>query len=240
MRLLRRAAIPFGLAVLWACASTSVNPAPGKGTITGRLRLVPREGVTAGHAPDGPYASLRFRDVKLVDYDHPGFAVVYLEDRPAPAGSVRVAIRASAVGPRFDPPHVALGAAGAVLVANESDRPHAISCPSMNLLRRLDPGRTEEIARPPAGAHDCFLLGATASREILFVSPGPFSVVSGTGDFAIRDVTPGPATVAAWHPRFPSAARAIDVAPDRTIRIDFALRVDAPGPAAAGASDAAP
>jgi hypothetical protein len=229
-----------GLAALWACATESPTPASGKGTIEGRLRLVPREGVTPGHADNGPYASIRYRDVTFVDYDHPGFAVVYLKGRPAPGGTARFAIRSSTLGPRFDPPRASVGASGTFVLSNESDQAHAISCPSMNLLHRLDPGATEEIATPPAGAHSCYLLDAPETTSILFVSPGPFAVVSDGGRWALRDVEPGPATVVAWHPRFPSASRAIEVKPGQLMRLDFDLRVDAPDRAAGGASDEAP
>lgn len=239
MRFLRLVALLVA-AALWACATSSLSPAPGKGSIEGALRLVPREGVHPGHAAGGPYASIRFRDVKFVDYDHPGFAVVYLEGRPAPGGTARLAIRATGLGPRFDPPAEAMGASGVLLLVNETDHPHAISCPSMSLLRRLDPGATAEIATPPGGAHACYLLDAPDTQASLFVSPGPFAVVSGDGDWAIRDVDPGRVTAVAWHPRFPSAARAIEVKAGGILRVDFDLRVDAPEQARAGGSDAAP
>lgn len=227
------------LAVLPACATGSPDAAPGKGTIEGRLRLVPHAGVTPVHA-QGPYGSLRFRDVKFVDYDRPGFAVVYLEGRPAPGGRARLAVRSSTAGPRFDPPQASVGASGSFTLSNESDRPHAISCPSMNLLRRLDPGATEEIAKPAAGAHACYLLDAPETKSILFVSPGPFAVVSGLGDWSLRDLEPGRATVVAWHPRFPPSARSIEVKPDAIQRIDLDLGVDAPQQGGAGTVDDVP
>ncbi len=228
------------MAALWSCATHSTSPAPGKATIEGRLRLVPREGVTPGHAQRGPYGSLRYRDVTFVDYDHPGFAVVYLEGRPAPNGSARLAIRASTLGPRFEPSAAALGASGALVLSNETGLAHAVSCPSMNLLRRLDPGATEEITRPPVGSHPCFLLDAPETKSILFVSPGPFAVVSDGGDWALRDVAPGPGRLVTWHPRFPPASRPIDVKPGGILRADFELRVDAPETAATGGNDDAP
>ena len=228
------------LAVLPACTTASPKVAPGKGTIEGHLRLVPHAGVTPVRAQGGQYGSLRFRDVKFVDYDHPGFAVVYLEGRPAPDGTARLAVRSSALGPRFDPPQASVGASGSFTLSNESGRPYAISCPSMNLLRRLEPGATEEIARPPVGAHACYLLDAPETKSILFVSPGPFAVVSGGGDWSLRNVEPGPVSVVAWHPRFPPSERAVEVKPDAILRLDFELRVDAPGQGDAGAGDDAP
>ena len=239
MRIARLVALMLP-AALWACATSPPSPAPGKGSLEGVLRLIPREGVHPGHAADGPYASIRFRDVKFVDYDHPGFAVVYLEGRPAPGGTARLAIRSSTLGPRFDPPAEAVGASGVLVLANETDHAHAVSCPSMSLLRRLDPGASTEIATPPAGGHACYLLDAPDTKARLFVSPGPFAVVSADGDWAIRDVDPGRATAVAWHPRFPSLARAIEVKPGGILHVDFDLRVDAPEQVRAGGSDAAP
>ena len=67
-----------------ACAAGSpVAPAPGTSQAFGQVKLVPRAGLAAGHG-GASYGDARLRDVEFVDYSRPGFAVVYVEEPPAP------------------------------------------------------------------------------------------------------------------------------------------------------------
>src|SRR5262245_4462678 len=94
--------LPIALCLLLslACASGGSAPAPGKARVFGTLRLVPHTGVEVPSSHGGgSYGSRRMRDVELVDYSTPGFAVVYVAEETAPGGSARIAIRDTRVEP---------------------------------------------------------------------------------------------------------------------------------------------
>jgi hypothetical protein len=75
------------------------RPPAGSGAY-GQLRLVPRAGVIPGRPSDASYGDRRLRDVTFVDYAHPGFAVVWAEGQPSPAGQVEASIRDAWSPPR--------------------------------------------------------------------------------------------------------------------------------------------
>jgi hypothetical protein len=210
---------------LAACANAPERPTAGKATLFGRVHLVPREGVTPG-TPGGAYGSRRLRDVTFVDYAHPGFAVVYLQGAPSPGGAARMAITQGFGGAEFTPAHAAIGAGGELTIANESAVPHVLSCPTLQVLRRLAPGESMAIHAPAAGAHDFFLLDLPAPRAIAFVAPGPFAVISESGRYSLKNIPPGRASAVAWHPRFPQAERQVETRPGQALEVDFELRVD--------------
>lgn len=215
-----------GMAFLAGCAS--VHPpavTPGTGTLWGYVRVVPREGVTPGKKDESTYADRRMRDVQFVDYSRPGFAVVYLEGAPPPSGTGRVAIQPSLFGPRFDPRYSVIGA-GATLTLRNSDRvAHTVSCPPASLVRTLAPGDEVAIPSSAAGALPLFLLDTPDVEATIFVSPGPYTVVSDDGRWELRDVGPGKLRLEAWHPRFPPTAREIDVTPNVAQHVDLQLGV---------------
>jgi hypothetical protein len=212
-------------AVACAAAAPSVRE-PGTGTVWGYLRLVPHEGVAPSHSRGSPYGDRRLRDVALVDYSRPGFAVVYLAEGPSPAGEARLEIRASGVRTRLEPPYAALGLGGALVVENLSDRAHVLSAPGLGLVRRLEPGARLELAPSAAGEQSLFLLDAPRSDATVFVAPGPFAVVSPDGRFELAGLAPGRHELLAWHPRFPPALGALDLRPDSVQRLDLEMGVD--------------
>jgi hypothetical protein len=222
-----RAFLPFAAALALACASAPPAPAPGRATLVGTFRLVPHQGVKLPAGGAGGYADPRLRDARLVDYSRPGFAVVYLDCGTAPAGTARIAARASEFGTRFEPEYAALGADGLLTLANETSRPQVVSIPSLGVVRRLAP-REEHAQRVAAGAHDVFLLGAE-SRSSVFAAPGPFARVEPGGRWELRDVEPGLARVRTWHPRFPAVAREIELIAGRTERLALEVGVDRSG-----------
>ncbi|RIL03944.1 MAG: hypothetical protein DCC71_14600 [Proteobacteria bacterium] len=206
----------------------------GRAGAWGYVRLVPREGVETGGGSRS-YGDREVADAALVDYSKPGFAVVYAEGAAPAATPVRVAIADAATGPAFDPPHAALGAGGAITVANASAAPHVVSCPRAGLVRRLAPGESVEIAARDAGEWPLFLLDAPGEQANVFAAPGAFQVVSAAGRFAFADLAQGAVTLRAWHPRFPPAARAVTLAAGGSTRVDLELRVDRPAQGAGGA-----
>ena len=124
-----------------ACAAGApIAPAPGTSQAFGQVKLVPRAGLAAGHG-GASYGDARLRDVEFVDYTKPGFAVVYVEEPPAPAGELAFEIRDSHVGTAIDPPHGAIGAAGRVVVRNAGPETHVVSYPAAELVQSLAPGQ---------------------------------------------------------------------------------------------------
>ncbi|HYR97078.1 MAG TPA: hypothetical protein VEM57_10095 [Candidatus Binatus sp.] len=214
-----------GLACLAGCVRVPPPPAPGTGTLWGYVRLVPRAGVTPGKREYGPYADRRLRDVTFVDYSRPSFAVVYLDGPASPGGSERVTITRALLRPSLAPQYGAVGAGGTVVVTNADWLPHTVSCPAAHLLRRLAPDEEVEIVADAAGPLPLFLVDAPGIEGVVFVAPGPYAVVSREGRWELRDLTPGPQEIRAWHPRLPGASHAIEVSPGVSRQVDVAIGV---------------
>ena len=224
----RRAAISAVLgAALSACATGAPpDPPAGSATAWGFVRLVPREGVEPrAPGPSSPYADPALRDVELVDYTRPGFAVVYLEGTPSPGGSASFQIRDGPLRPYLEPEHAAVGVGGTLRVRNASAGAHLLSLPDLDLVRRLEPGEALEIELPEAGEQALFLLDAPAELGRLFVAPGRFAVASEGGRFELRELPPGHLRLHAWHPRFPPSSRDLELVPGRAVRVDLELGV---------------
>jgi hypothetical protein len=211
------------------CAAVPDAPAPGTGRVFGELRLVPREGVKPGGHGSASYGDRRMSDVEFVDYSRPGFAVVYVVEEDLPGGELELTIRAARVGTRIEPALSAVGAGGRVLVRNESEAEHVLSYPAAGVIRRLEPGGRTEFAVPRAGEQGLFLLDVPEAGATLFAAPGPFAVASDSGRFALPNLRPGPRELRVWHPRFPPAAQAVDLAPDTSVRVDLELGVGREG-----------
>jgi hypothetical protein len=207
-----------------ACASTPDAPSPGRSDVFGEVRLVPREGVEPGGAGPRAYGDRRLGEVDFVDYSRPGFAVVYSEGAP-PAGRVELRIESSAVRTRLSPSHAALGSEGTIAVRNDSDADHVVSFPAARLVSRIAPGGTLEIPVPSPGELHLFLLDAPGAEALLFAAPGPFTVASRSGSYALHDLAPGGRALRVWHPRFPPASRWVELPADRAVRVDLALGV---------------
>jgi hypothetical protein len=213
--------------LLLACVGPPGAPAPGRSSVFGEVRLVPREGVTPGAAGAGAYGDRRLRDVEFVDYSRPGFAVVYAEG-PAPGGRAQLAIRGGAVRTRLEPEHAALGSRGSIAVENASDAAHVVSLPGVGFVHRLAPGEVAEVPVGGAGEQEVFLLDVPGAEARVFAAPGPYTVVSDSGRYALRDLEPGPHRLAVWHPRFPPVSRVVDLPADAVVRVDLELGVDQP------------
>jgi hypothetical protein len=212
------------LLALAACASAPEEVAPGTATVWGSLKLVPREGVTPAKPGSASYGDRRMRDVELVDYTHPGFAVVFVEAEPAPGGQVEIAIRTSRFT-RFEPALAAAGAGASLLIENASDEAHVLSYPAAGLIRRLAPGEKVELPIAKAGEQGLFLLDQVDAAATLFASPGPFAVLSSTGSFELRGLSPGTHLVRAWHPRFPPTSRSVELVAGARVQLDLEVGV---------------
>jgi hypothetical protein len=211
-----------------ACAGAPAPPSADRATAWGYVRLQPREGLAAPGAGAASYGDRRLADVALVDYERPGFAVVYAEAGPArPAGPVRLAVRPGRLGPRLEPAHAALGAGGTLEVANETADMRMVSCPAAGLVRRLAPGETLAIPAPTPGEWPVYLLDAPGEPARVFAAPGPFAVTSDAGRFELADLPPGRHRILSWHPRFPPAAATVELVAGRAERVDLELRVGA-------------
>lgn len=219
-----------------ACAAPVTAPAPGRSTAWGYLSIVPRDGVETSRG--GSYGDRRMRDVRLVDYSRPGFAVVYGDTpstAPNAASEVRLTIREGGVGTRLEPSHLALGAGSRVEVRNGSETAHVISCPACGLVRPVAAGASESVELGDSGEYTFFLLDVPSATSKVFVAPGAHAVVSESGRFELTDLAPGRQRIHAWHPRLPPSSRWVDLEPDGVSRVDLEVGV---GRGETGDSDA--
>jgi hypothetical protein len=222
---------PVATVALWAllaCAPVPPQPDSATGTLWGELVLVPRAGVVLPSARDAAYGDPRLADVRLVDYSRPGFAVVYL-DGPAPQSGALLSIRSTALGDRIEPEHAVVGAAGRLELVNRSGAEQIVSCPELQLVRRLAPSQSAELGPLVPGALHLHLLAPEPSTATVFASPGPFALVGGDARWSLSGLPPGRTTLRAWHPRFPPLSREIEVRAGSAQRVDLALGVGAPG-----------
>lgn len=234
----RRIRLALSCALALACAGAPVPSAPDRSALWGHVRLVPREGVSPGGVIGGasPYGDRRYADAELVDYTRPGFAVVYLEGTPLPgAPPTHLAVRAGIGGLHLEPRHAALAAGGRIRLENRSDAPHVVTCPRLGLVRRLAVGESVEVPVPGPGSFELFVPGADQAVAHVFAAPGPYAVADGAGRYELVDVEPGTHVLHAWHPRFPPAARSVELLPGRAARVDLELGV---GLASEGEGDA--
>jgi hypothetical protein len=213
-------------ALLVSCAAGAPSlAARDRAALYGTLRLAPRQGVTPpSRQADAIYADPRLRDITLVDYSRPGFAVVYLDDGSSPGGSAELSLRSSVRSVRLDPERAALGAGGVLRIRNATDLAHVVSLPGSGIVRRIGPGERFETVLG-AGPHEVIVLD-TDAEAIVFAAPGPLARVRSDGSFELRDLAPGPALVRTWHPRFPSAERRVELGAGEAQRLDLEVGVD--------------
>jgi len=220
----RALAVVLAIAAL-SCASAPSGP-PGASGAWGYVRLVPREGVHPGGG-SGAYGDRRLADVRLVDYSRPGFVVVYAEG-DAPGGRVEVVLRERPTGVRFEPSAVAVGAGGTIEIRNETGATQVLSAREHGRLESLAPGATASFPASGQGARGFSLLSGSETDALAFVAPGPFAVASDSGRFELSGLAPGRHRVVAWHPRFPSTARWVELSGGEMQRLDIEIGVDQP------------
>jgi hypothetical protein len=228
--MLVRKVLTAAACLLCACAGGPPAQLPGKARVFGAVQLVPHEGVEVPSGSGGSYGSRRMRDVELVDYSKPGFAVVYAGEATRPGGSAEIAIRDTRIEPRFEPAELAIGAGGHLTIVNDTGDSHMLSYPAAGLFERIKSGTKLEIDVPDSGEQHMFLVDVLSAEAVLFVAPGAYDVVSTSGEYELRNLEPGAVDVHAWHPRFPPAVRRVELTPDASMRVDLQMGVDvAPG-----------
>jgi hypothetical protein len=217
----------FALAtILIGCGRVPPTPAPGAGTLWGTVRLVPRRGVIPGNPTMGPYADRRLRDVEFVDYQHPGFVVIWADGRPGASTTSTVTIQASARGGTILPAYSAVPVGTTVTVRNADSRSHTLSCPALGVMRALASGQEVHLPPAPSGPIRIYLLDVSGAASVVFAASGPLVTATPDGHWELRDLEPGPRQLHAWHPRLPGVERTVDVVDGRTTRVDLDLGVE--------------
>ena len=201
------------------CSSVPEAPIQGKGTLWGSFTLAPPDGYTPPGAGGGSYGDPRLRGVVSVDYEKPGFSVVYLEDRQPPVSRCALTIRETPTGPRIEPSHGAFAAGGTIDIVNHSGAKQIISIPELGELRPLDPGARWERSVEASGELSLHLLGKSPAHAQLFVSPGPFSICAPDGRWTLANQEPGPARLRSWNVRYPPAMRDVEILPGSVLEI---------------------
>lgn len=211
------------------CATAPPAPAPGRVVLHGRLDTAPKEGAPA--AGGGAYGDRRLADVERVDYSRVDLGVVYVvgEDRPAPEDRARFALVPGRVAPRIEPRDAVVGLAGRIAIHNGLEQAEWVSIPALDVLASVEPGGSLEVPMEEPGELEIHLLSSGAEPPRVFVAPGPFAVVRGSGRFALPDLRPGRVELRAWHPRLPPWARSLELRPDETLRVDVELGVGRDG-----------
>jgi hypothetical protein len=223
---------PFYLvaaAAILACAGPPQAPAPDESSLFGHLRLVPREGLDPSKSASGVYGDRRLRDVELVDYSQPGFAVVYLEQsNTGAAGGGELSIRNTGILPRLTPAFAAAAMGAEIRIANQTEVTHILSCPKARIVQSIAPGKSLSFELSQPGEYNFYLLDVPGSHSQIFAAPGRFTVVSDSGRFELTRLTPGHARLRTWHPRFPPISRAVELTPGEVTLVDLEIGVGRP------------
>jgi hypothetical protein len=212
-------------AFLLACAGAP-HADPGTGVVFGSVRLVPKAG--AERAVAG-YSDRRLRDVERVDYQQPGFSVVFANaSGPNAAAAPAAFVLESRTGRvRFTPAHGATDLGRGVDVTNRSGETQIVSAPAAGFVRSLAAGETAHVTPAEAGELELHVLGDAASPALVFVAPGAFAQVGADGRYELRGLAPGPVEIRAWHPRLPvTSARRVELAAGQALEVDLEIGVD--------------
>ena len=165
------------------------------------------------HARQGRWrvrATARMADVELVDYARPGFAVVWLEGEPSAASARELAIRANEFETRLEPRWLAVASRRHRCDLSTSTRePHTVSCPSLGIVRRLEPGDALELPRAATPAPTrCSCSTGRRSRAASSPPAGRSPCSARAGHFELRDVRPGAVRAARVAPASSAASNA--------------------------------
>jgi hypothetical protein len=190
------------------------------------VSLVPAKGVRT-YKPAASYGDRRLRGVSTVDYTKPGFAVVYLEGAPSPAGVAEIRLETTRYGTRLAARYAAVGVGGEVRLRNATAETCVFSSPAGGDLVVVAPGGVGTVPADRAGALKLYALSLPDVEAEVFVSPGPFAVAAESGRWELRDVPPGRYRLRVWHPRFPGEDRDVEVGAGGAERVGLRLGVAA-------------
>ena len=211
-------------ALALACAGVP-RADPGSALVFGSVRLVPKAGAERASAS---YGDRRLRDVERVDYQQPGFSVVFADAAGGVVGAPASLVLESRAGRvRFAPALAATDLARGFDVTNGSGAAQIVSVPAAGFVRSLAPGETAHVAPAEAGELELHALGARAAPAVVFVAPGAFAEVGADGRYELRGLAPGAVEIRAWHPRLPvSAAERVVLAAGEARELDLEVGVD--------------
>ena len=207
----RLALVLVSLALACASGGPGAEPEGEADGIFGYVRLVPREGVEPARGGGGSYGDRRLAGVRFVDYERPGFAVVYAEGQPGPEDATVLEIRSGVSTAHIEPSLAAVGRGGRIVLHNRTADAHVVSLPARGAVHRLEAGERLALSDLDGGEQPVFLLDAPRASARVFVAPGPYAVTSESGRFHLAGLAPGRVRLWAWHPRFPPTSRWVEV-----------------------------
>jgi hypothetical protein len=212
-------------AFLLACAGAAPRPDPGTGVVFGSVRLVPKAG--SERAVEA-YSDRRLRDVERVDYQQPGFSVVFASAAARGAGEPAAFVLESRAGRvRFAPAQDATDLGRGFDVTNGSGATQIVSVPAAGFVRSLASGETAHVTPAEAGELEVHVLGDAAPPALVFVAPGAFAEVGSDGRYELRGLPPGAVEIRAWHPRLPTTgAQRVELADGQALELDLEIGVD--------------
>ena len=206
-----------------ACAGAP-RADPETALVFGSVRLVPKAGTELAPAS---YGDRRLRDVERVDYQQPGFSVVFAGAGGAGAAPAALVLEARAGRVRFAPAVAATDLGGGVEITNASGAAQIVSAPAAGFVQSLAPGATARVAPAEAGELELHVLGAKAAPAVVFVAPGAFAQVGADGRYELRGLAPGAVEIRAWHPRLPvSVGQRVVLAAGQALELDLEIGVD--------------
>lgn len=199
---------------------------PDTGLVFGSVRLVPKAGAERAGAS---YGDRRLRNVERVDYQQPGFSLVFVDaaGSAAKAAPAALVLEARGGGVRFAPAYAATDLGGGIDVTNRSGETRIVSAPAAGFVQSLAPGTTAHVTPAEAGELELHVLGASAPPAVVFVAPGAFAQVGADGHYELRGLAPGAVEIRAWHPRLPvSASQHVTLAAGQALELDLEIGVD--------------
>ncbi len=206
------------------------------GTITGTVRAESRVEADSGAAPDGAYASRKYKFVEKVDYAAMHDFTVFIEGKVGTntLASTNVSSVATTKVAQKDAvffPHVLPIMTGTTVEWPNNDTIyHNVFSMSdaksfdLDLYKGNPPEKRVTFDHP--GRVDVFCSIHANMHCVVLVLDNPyFASTDENGRYVIRNVPPGTYKLKAWHERLPADEREIVVPAEGEIRADFVLKV---------------
>jgi plastocyanin len=206
------------------------------GTITGNISAQGKTNVPDATAPDGPYASHKYKFLPKVDYAAMHDFVVYVEgslgtNRTISTNLEEVATTRIAQEGAIFSPHVLPVMVGTTVEWPNNDRIYH-NVFSMSDAKQFDLGLykgnppDKRVTFDKPGRVDVFCSIHTSMNCIVLVLENPyFATTDKNGNYKIPDVPPGRYKLKAWHERLPADEQEIIVPTNGEVRVDFVLGI---------------